>query len=254
VAPEGHKLIGIDMPSAHPRLLADFTQNETFIAAVDGKEEEEDGTYVGKDFHTVNSVLFELNTKDDVEEARRSQDKGLLHTLGKGRKKGKGGSYCTLYGGSDKKLALTIGIEQSKGARLKKQFLAGLGLDILLAEIEATWDEMKHGRGSYIAVLGGYVVWCSSKHKIINYKALGSEAVVQKVAVVLLCRKLRDLGLKTKLILNVHDEVLLEVPDDEVERMRKIGSQMYVEAAKVLGLTLDWTSVAKVGINYAVCH
>lgn len=254
VAPKGHKLIGIDMPSAHPRLLADFTQNETFIAAVDGKEEEEDGTYVGKDFHTVNSVLFELNTKDDVEEARRSQDKGLLDTLGKGRKKGKGGSYCTLYGGSDKKLALTIGIEQSKGARLKKQFLAGLGLDILLAEIEATWDEMKHGRGSYIAVLGGYVVWCSSKHKIINYKALGSEAVVQKVAVVLLCRKLRDLGLKTKLILNVHDEVLLEVPDDEVEQMKKIGSQMYVEAAHVLGLTLDWTSVAKVGINYAVCH
>lgn len=254
VAPKGSSLIGIDMPSAHPRLLADFTQNETFIKAVDGKEEEEDGTYVGEDFHTVNSVLFELNTKEDVQKARQTQDEILIHHLGKGRKTGKGGSYCTLYGGSDKKLALTIGIEQTKGARLKEQFLSGLGLDLLLQEVEASWDDMKHHRGSYIAVLGGYIVWCSSKHKIINYKALGSEAVVQKVAVVLLCRKIRELGFKTKLILNVHDEVLLEVPDEELEVMRSIGAQMYVEAAKVLGLTLDWTSVAKVGANYAVCH
>lgn len=254
VAPKGHKLIGIDMPSAHPRLLADFTQNETFIKAVDGKEEEEDGTYVGEDFHTVNSVLFELNSQEDIENARRLQDKDLIFKLSLGRGVGKGGSYCTLYGGSDKKLALTIRINQSKGARLKKQFLSGLGLDELLREIEDTWEYMKHGRGSYITVLGGYIVWCSSKHKIINYKALGSEAVVQKVAVVLLCRKLRELNLKTKLILNIHDEVLLEAPDAEVEVVKKLGSQMYVEAAKVLGLTLDWTSVAKVGINYAVCH
>jgi hypothetical protein len=254
VAPKGSKLMGIDMPSAHPRLLADFTNNQLFIDSVDGKEEEEDGTYVGEDFHTVNSVLFELNTQEDVQKAVRTQDKQLIKLLSKGRGKGKGGSYCTLYGGSDKKLALTIGIELSKGARLKEQFLSGLGLDVLLREITKTWGSMKHGRGSYIAVLGGYIVWCSSKHKIINYKALGSEAVLQKVAVVLLCRKISELCLKTKLILNVHDEVLLEVPDEEVETMRKLGSQMYVEAAKVLGLRLDWTSVAKVGINYAVCH
>jgi hypothetical protein len=254
VAPTGSKLIGIDMPSAHPRLLADFTQNELFIKSVDGKEELEDGTYVGEDFHTVNSVLFELNTKEDVQRARDTQDHDLIFQLSLGRGTGKGGSYCTLYGGSDKKLALTIGIEQKKGARLKKQFLSGLGLDELLEEVESTWDDMKHGRGSYIAVLGGYVVWCSSKHKIINYKALGSEAVVQKVAVVLLCRKIRELGYKTKLILNIHDEVLLEVPDDEVEVMKKIGARMYVEAARVLGLTLDWISVAKVGDSYASCH
>lgn len=254
IAPKGHKLIGIDMPSAHPRLLADFTQNEKFIESVDGKEEEEDGTYVGKDFHTVNSVLFELNSQPDVDLARETQDHDLIKKLSKGRKVGKGGSYCTIYGGSDKKLALTIGIDKSKGARIKDQFLSGLGLDELLKEILETWEDNKHGRGSYIAVLGSYIIWCSSKHKIINYKALGSEAVMQKVAVVLLCRKMRELGLKTKLILNVHDECLFEVPDNEVETMRKLGADFYNEAAKVLGLTLDWTSVAKVGMTYAACH
>jgi hypothetical protein len=254
VATKGHKLIGIDMPSAHPRLLADFTQNQTFIDAVDGEQELEDGTYVGKDVHSVNSVIFELNDQEAIDLARKTQDHDLVAKLNKMRGKSKGPYYCVLYGGSDKKLALILGISPDKGARLKQQYLSTLGLDKLLEEIGRTWEYMKHGRGSYIAVLGGYVVWCSSKHKIINYKALGSEAVMQKVAVCLLNRKIQELGFKTKVIINYHDEVLLEAPDEEVEAMRVIGAQMYAEAAKVLGLTLDWTSVAKVGDSYATVH
>lgn len=255
VAPTGSKLIGIDMPSAHPRLLADFTQNETFIKAVDGKEEDEDGNYIGEDFHTVNSILFKLNSEGDVEHCRRTQlHDGIREAVDAGRKKGKGGSYCTLYGGSDKKLALTLGIQESLGAELKESFLSGLGLDLLLEEVSSTWKAQKRDKGSYITVLGGYHAWSNSKHKIINFKALGSEAVVQKVAVNLLCRKFRDMNLKSKLILNIHDEVLLEVPDDEVEIVKPIAAKMYVDAALQLGLTLDWTSTAKVGENYAVCH
>lgn len=255
VAPEGSKLMGIDMPSAHPRLLADFTQNEVFIKAVDGKEEDEDGNYIGEDFHTVNSVLFKLNSEQDIEHCRRTQVHDAVRAaVDAGRKKGKGGSYCTLYGGSDKKLALILGILESLGAELKESFLSGLGLDLLLEEIGSTWKAQKRERGSYISVLGGYHVWANSKHKIINYKALGSEAVVQKVAVIKLCRKFRDMNLKTKLILNVHDEVLLEVPDEEVEVVKPIAARMYVEAALELGLTLDWISTAKVGDSYAACH
>jgi DNA polymerase I-like protein with 3'-5' exonuclease and polymerase domains len=255
IAPEGSKLIGIDMPSAHPRLLADFTQNEMFIAAVDGKEEDEDGNYVGEDFHTVNSVLFRLNTNEDVVYCRESQAHDDRRSgVDAGRKKGKGGSYCTLYGGSDKKLALTLGIAEKLGAELKKSFLSGLGLDLLLEEVSSTWKKQKRDKGSYISVLGGYHAWSNSKHKIINFKALGSEAVVQKRAVILLCRKFRDMNLKSKLILNIHDEVLLEVPDEEVEIVKPIAARMYVEAALELGLTLDWISTAKVGIDYAKCH
>lgn len=255
VAPTGSKLIGIDMPNAHPRLLADFTQNATFIAAVDGKEEDEDGTYIGKDFHTVNSVLFKLNKQEDIERCRTTQDHGELRaTIDAGRKKGKGSSFCTLYGGSDKKLSLTLGVEEAFGAELKENFLSELGLDLLLEEVSQTWKLQKRDKGSYISVLGGYNVWSNSKHKIINYRALGSEAVVQKVAVILLCRRLRELNLKSKLILNIHDEVLLEVPEDELEVVKPIAAKMYVQAAKKLGLTLDWSSIAKVGDNYAVCH
>jgi DNA polymerase-1 len=199
-------------------------------------------------------VIFELNEQTAIELARKNQDHDLIAKLNKMRGKSKGPYYCVLYGGSDKKLALILGISPSKGAKLKQQYLSTLGLDKLLEEVGGTWHEMKHGRGSYIAVLGGYIVWCSSKHKIINYKALGSEAVVQKVAVVWVNRQIRDRGLKTKQILSVHDECLFEVPDEELDEARGVISNMYKEAAKILGLTLDWTAVAKVGKSYAAVH
>ena len=254
VAEKDHTLIGIDMPSAHPRLLADFTGNETFIKAVDGKEETEDGEYVGEDFHTVNSVLFELNIQEDIDLARKNQDKDLIGKLSKGRKKGKGNSYCCLYGGSGKKVAKDLGISNQEGERRKQNFLSGLGLDILLSEIDQTWDEYTWANGSYIKVLGGYNIWCSSKHKIINYKALGSEAVLQKMAIILISRKFEEFNMNSKIILNMHDETLFEVPDNELEKAKPMITDMYKESAKYFNLTLDWSSMAKQGINYYGCH
>lgn len=255
VAPEGTQLVGIDMPSAHPRLLADFTGNQSFIDSVDGLEEDPiTGKYLGEDYHTVNSVLFKLNTQEDVQRARETQDHDLILKLSIQRGLGKGGSYATLYGGSGKKIAMTLGLPLHEGEELKSGFLAGLGLDDLLRDIQRDWKKNQWGYGSYISVLGGYHILCASKHKIINYKALGSEAVLQKHAVIWVSEQMEQRGMKSKLILNVHDELLFEAPDEEVELMRELASQMYPAAALQLGLSLDWTSAAKVGSTYAKCH
>jgi DNA polymerase-1 len=243
------------MPNAHPRLLADFTGNQTLIDAVDGLEAHlETGDFIGEDFHTVNSVLFRLNTEEELAEARKTQDHDLIAKISAMRGKGKGGSFCTLYGGSAKKLAITIGIKEALGKEIMNNFLAGLGLDKLLAEIKETWETYKYKRGSFIEVLGGYWVFCNSEHKIINYKALGSEAVVQKMAVILIGRKMEALNLKTKLIVNYHDELLFDVPNNELDTMKELVNNMYPNAAKELGLTLDWSSYAMLGANYSECH
>lgn len=256
-ASPGCTLVGIDMPSAHPRILADpyCTGNDKFIDAVcSGVEFDSDDRYVGTDFHTVNAVLFNLISQEDVDRAVKSQDNKDILVCSAARKIGKGGSYCTLYGGSDKKLALTLGIPVETGAKIKKAFLDGLGLSELLDDVQQSWDKHKRQNGSYISVLGGYHIWSNSKHKIINYKALGSEAVIQKHAVIWICRQIRDKGLKVKLICNVHDELLFDVPDSELEEFKPLASEMYHEAAKGLGLVLDWHSHAMVGQTYADCH
>lgn len=255
VATPNHTLIGVDMPSAHPRLLADFTNNDVFVKAVDGYEDDPiTGKYVGEDFHTVNSVTFGLALKEDVERAIHTQDKDLIEKLKKARKKGKGGAYSTLYGGSGTKIGFVLGKSPEEGNRLKEKFLSVLGLDSVLEDVLQYWESRKWNRGSFVQVLGGYWVWCSSKHKIINYKALGSEAVMQKIAIILLNRKFEALGLKTKQILNMHDEALFEVPDNEIDIAKPLIENMYKEAATYLNLKLDWTSVAKTGSNYYECH
>jgi hypothetical protein len=257
VAPKGCKLVGIDMPSAHPRILADdlFTGNALFQASVDGLEEDpETGDYIGEDYHTVNSVLFGLNKPEDILYAKKTQLSEAIRFLSKGRKIGKGAGYTVIYGGSAKKLAFMLGKHESEGKAILDNFLEGLGLDKLIVEAEKVWKLQSHKRGSFINVLGGYPIFCNSKHKIINYKALGSEAVIQKKAVIWICRKIRELGLSVKLICNVHDELLFECPDKELEQFVPIASDMYSEAAKELGLTLNWKSHAKVGINYGGCH
>lgn len=159
-----------------------------------------------------------------------------------------------LYGGSGTKIGFVLGKSPEEGNRLKEKFLSVLGLDSVLEDVLQYWESRKWNRGSYIEVLGGYWVWCSSKHKIINYKALGSEAVMQKIAIILLNRKFEALNLKTKQILNMHDEALFEVPDNEIDIAKPLIENMYKEAATYLNLKLDWTSVAKTGSNYYECH
>ena len=50
----------------------------------------------------------------------------------------------------------------------------------------------------------------------------GSDADIIKVAMVAIHRRLRDEGRGARLVLQVHDELLLEVPDAEVRAVREL--------------------------------
>lgn len=253
-SPEGKVLVGFDMPSCHHRYLAERTGVQEYIDAVDGEEFNKDGVYIGKDLHTFNSVLFGLNTQEEVEEARETQDPALIAKLTKGRKMGKGLGFCCLYGGSAAKLAMMMNEPTARGEERKEDFLSGLGLDRVLKQLEPLWKKQKRGKGSYVSVIGGYHIWSNSKHKLVNYLALGSEAVLQKVAIIELSKAIEQSGLPAKLIASFHDECLLEVDESKVEELRPLAEQAYQVAATKLGLTLDWSTQAMVGKDYSVCH
>jgi DNA polymerase-1 len=50
----------------------------------------------------------------------------------------------------------------------------------------------------------------------------GSAADIIKVAMVRCWKRLRDEGLRTRLVLQIHDELLFEAPDDEIDRATTI--------------------------------
>jgi DNA polymerase I len=61
----------------------------------------------------------------------------------------------------------------------------------------------------------------------VNFVMQGSNADIIKVAMVRIARRLRDEGRAARLVLQVHDELLLEVPDVELSAVRElVGEEM----------------------------
>ncbi len=59
----------------------------------------------------------------------------------------------------------------------------------------------------------------------VNFVMQGSNADIIKVAMIAIHRRLREEGRSAKLVLQVHDELLLEVPDKEVSQVRDLVRQ-----------------------------
>ena len=73
-----------------------------------------------------------------------------------------------------------------------------------------------------------------------NMPLQGSSADIIKIAMINVCKKLEERGLKTKLILQVHDELLLEAPEAEAEEAEYILKHEMENAVKLkVPLTVD---------------
>ena len=72
----------------------------------------------------------------------------------------------------------------------------------------------------------------------------GSNADIIKVAMIRIERRLRDEGRAARLVLQVHDELLLEVPDAEASAVREL-----VRAEMVGAYDLDPPLAVDVGVG-----
>ena len=273
IAEQGHSLISVDMNSAQLMLLAGFMQDQAFITAVKEGievleledepekyfEKTDDGKYKvyhGTDAHTLNSVYFQLNTMEDIELARQTQDPELIHKITGGRKKAKNGIYALLFGSGDKKFARTVGLSTAtEGKNIKENYFKRLPkLKAVKDKLEKQFDENRVGRGGYIQVAGGVWLYCESKHKVLNYLLMGSEAQLQNVAIIWKCSMYEKEGIPAKQVLTIHDEQTDEVPDDFINKAKDIMNRMYYEASQILGLSEPVTGEATVGRTYLDVH
>ena len=73
-----------------------------------------------------------------------------------------------------------------------------------------------------------------------NMPLQGSSADIIKIAMLNVYNSLKKNGLKTKLILQVHDELVLDVPEEEVEQASKILKTEMENAVQLkVPLTVD---------------
>ncbi|MBF0341065.1 MAG: DNA polymerase I [Magnetococcales bacterium] len=85
----------------------------------------------------------------------------------------------------------------------------------------------------------------------INAPLQGSAADLIKLAMIRLHHALRQAGLATRLILQVHDELVLEVPEEELEQVRALTREAMEQA---MTLSVPLRVDMGVGSNWAVAH
>ena len=85
------------------------------------------------------------------------------------------------------------------------------------------------------------------KRAAMNAGIQGSAADLIKIAMIRAANKLKEERMKAKLILQVHDELIFDVPQDEVEKMKELIPEIMSNAYKMktrldssLAIGKDW--------------
>ena len=85
----------------------------------------------------------------------------------------------------------------------------------------------------------------------LNMPIQGTAADVIKLAMVHVADRLRAEGLKARLILQVHDELIAECPEEETERVKSILRE---EMEGAVNFSVPLTCEAKAGRSWAEAH
>jgi hypothetical protein len=235
VAEEGKVLVGVDMKSAQLSIAAYYANNyEYYNSVASGQELDDTGMYVGQSAHCVNARMFGMVSESDWLKAVETQDKELIHKISLKRKASKGGSFAVIFGAAGKKVGKTIGIPESEGNARKDQFLRQMGLDTVISTLKVFENKYKYKTGFMLPLAFGYWLWNNSSHKSVNTIVQGFEALAQKLMTVRLSKELKRLNLddKAQMILDVHDEKLLEVVIGYEDQVGKLAGECYTWAAE----------------------
>jgi DNA polymerase-1 len=81
----------------------------------------------------------------------------------------------------------------------------------------------------------------------VNTPIQGTAADIIKIAMIRIPPKLREAGLRAQMILQIHDELLFETPEGEVEQASQIAK---TEMESVAGMTVPLKVDIKTGDNW----
>ena len=207
---------------------ADYSQIELrVLASISGDKHMIEAFKEGQDIHKQAASKVFKTPIDKVTKEQRSNAKavnfgivygisefGLGEQLGIGRKKAK--QYIDEY------------LEQYSGI---KQFMA----DITEKAKEQGYVETLVHRRRYIPELksNNYMVRQFGSRAAMNTPIQGTAADIMKIAMIKVYQEIQNRGLKSKIVLQVHDEMMIEAPIDEKEEIQKIMKESMESAIQL---------------------
>ena len=201
VASPGNVLVGADYSQIELRLLAHISGDENLIDAFNS----------GADIHRRTAAEVFHTPFEEVTMEQRSAAKAV--------------NFGIVYGISDFGLAQNLGIPvKTAGSYIRRYFERYPGVQAYMkntvaAAKELGYAETIYGRRRPMPELksGNYNTRSFGERVAMNMPIQGSAADIIKIAMVRVERALREAGLKGRLVLQIHDELIVDAPADEAK-------------------------------------
>ncbi len=231
IAEPGNLLVSIDYSQVELRLLAHIA-GEDVLKEIFRK---------GEDVHTATACRVFGVTPDQIDPGMRSKAKMI--------------NYGIVYGLSAWGMADRLDIPQEEADEFIQRYLAGF--PAVARFIEETIEQgTEHG---YVSTLFGrrrqvpelrarrWEMRRQGERFAVNMVIQGTAADIMKVAMVRCDTALKNAGLHSKMVLQIHDELLFEGPAEEAERVEALASQEMAAAFEMdpplavdAGIGTDW--------------
>jgi DNA polymerase-1 len=197
VAPEGKKLIGIDYSQMELRLLAHFTEDKVLVDAFNNN----------LDIHTQTAIS--LFGEEDAASKRN-----VAKTV----------NFGLLYGMGAKKLSDTLGISSKEAKEIIEKYFVtfpsvkGYFSAIVEQAKELGYVETLLGRRRYFDFATATpMLKAAYEREAVNAVFQGSASDLIKLSMNAIDKRIREEGLRAKMLLQIHDELIFEVDEDVAE-------------------------------------
>jgi len=231
VAAPGWLLLTADYSQVELRLLAHLSGDPAFVRAFEQ----------GGDIHRQTAAIIFGVPQDDVTPEMRARAKTI--------------NFATIYGQGPFALARQLGISQDQAKAFIAEYFARFAgvrtwLDRTVAEArERGYVETLFGRRRYIPELKdrNFNIRAFGERTATNSPLQGSAADLIKIAMIRIERALRARGLAARMLLQVHDELVFEVPEgqqgsatDVVKSHMEGAANLRVPLVVSIGVGSNW--------------
>jgi DNA polymerase-1 len=217
IAPPGAYLLSADYSQIDLRVLAHLSRDPGLIAAFAHDE----------DIHAMTaSKIFGIPAGEVTPEMRRNA---------------KTVNFGVVYGMSDYGLEQATNLSREEASQFIARYFEKYPR--VKEYLEATKEQARKlgyvqtvlGRRRFLPEINSSnrMVREAAERMAINAPVQGSSADIIKIAMINLHREMEKRNLKSKMLLQIHDELLFEVPEDEVEKMKSLVSEFMSGAVEL---------------------
>jgi DNA polymerase-1 len=228
VAEKGNKILSADYSQLELRLLAHITQDPVMLEAFQKGEDIHDRTA---------RLVFGARTDEELREARRFA---------------KIVNFAIAYAIEPWGLSQRVGISRQEAKKVIEDYYNTYkGVRRYMEEVPVRAREYGYVRSIYgrIRPLAGITdrnanIRKAAEREAINMPIQGTASDIVKIAMLHVDDEFKREGLEARMLMQVHDELLVEVPEAEVERVTEIVKHEMESA-----VSLDVPLVADVGVG-----